>query len=184
MRSEAIARLLPEIVYRTYKPRTPLAALLEVMEALQDPTERTLNELDATFNAHRAPDRFVGMLARWVDLQRYLTFPTGPDSAPGLPTLPSGHGYLRELVAAAAHLAELRGTTSGLVRFLETATGVPGFLIKEGVSPSAAEPRPFHFTVLAPPGVRPIESLVRKIIANEKPAHATFDLEFGKTANS
>ena len=107
MKSESIARLLPEIVYRTYELDTPLAALLQVMEDLQDPIERTLNELDATFNAYRAPDAFVGMLARWVDLQRYLTFPTGPGSAPGLPTLPSGHGYLRELVASAADLARV-----------------------------------------------------------------------------
>lgn len=177
MKSEAIARLLPEVFQRTYRPVTPLAALLDVMEDMQDPVERTLDDLDATFDPRRTTDAFVPFLAQWVDLDPILAAQGAP-SAPPIPTLPSGHGRLRELVAAAAELARLRGTALGLQTFLEKATGYAGFVIEEGAGGSNGASHPFHFTVRAPAESQQFEPLIRTVITMEKPAHATCELTF------
>jgi hypothetical protein len=85
---------------------------------------------------------------------------------------------LRELVAAAAYLSKWRGTSKGLHHFLETATGASGFTIDEHVRDKDGRERPYHIKVLAPAETAPYESLLRRIIALEKPAYVTYELEF------
>jgi phage tail-like protein len=174
MRAEEISRLLPWVFQRTAAPGNPLYALIEVMETLQTPSELVLAQLDGSFAPYRAPERFVPYLAGWLGLERLLT-PT-PDRA-GY-TFPAGPGQLRELLAAAAELSRARGTAAGLLRFLETATGVTGFVIDEHPADADGRPRPFHIAVTAPVEAERYHTLIEQIIELEKPAYVTYTLTF------
>src|SRR5574341_2267177 len=138
MRSDEIARLLPDVYQYALSEAVPgvnepdrrLMAALAAMEVLHAPSERVLDDLDRFVDARRTPERFVPYLATWVDLD-WLLHPAAEDVTPG--SLASGVGPLRELIAAASDLARWRGTARGLVGFLDTATGIPGFQVEEGV---------------------------------------------------
>ena len=179
MKRSEIERLLPEVFQRTVYPRSPIVAILEVMEALHTPAEEVLDNLDAFFDPYRAPDHFVFFLARWVGLERFVGGDTREFTSNSR-TFPGGVGRLRELIMAAAYLSKWRGTTRGLLHFLETATGVQGFEVDEVVPDENGQPRPFHILVRAPVESRPYEMLVLQIIELEKPAYVTYDLEFGR----
>jgi phage tail-like protein len=176
MKRTEIEHLLPGIFQRTIREGTPLFALLEVMEALPAPDEAVLDQLDAFFDPYRTPDAFVPFLASWVDLEwLLLEVPEGFTSLAS--PLPSGMGRLRELVAAAAFLAQWRGTAKGLIRFLETATGVQGFAIEEQVLGSDGQIKPFHIRVRAPQETAPYRVMIERIIESEKPAYVTYELQ-------
>ncbi|HXJ93706.1 MAG TPA: hypothetical protein VMT20_12710 [Terriglobia bacterium] len=182
MKQSEIEHLLPGVFQRTLRQGNPLSALLDVMEALQAPSEAKLRTLEANFDPRRAPDGFVPFLARWVDLDRLFdkaveaVRPGG--TAPRL--LPTSLGRLRELVATAAHLSQWRGTSKGLMLFLETATGLRGFEIEERFAGTEGKLRPFHFLVRAPREAASYRTLVERIVESEKPAYVTYDIEFGE----
>ncbi|XXF77098.1 phage tail protein [Myxococcaceae bacterium GXIMD 01537] len=163
MRSLEIQHLLPGVFQRTVEPGHPLAALLDVMEALHAPSEDVLAHLDALFDPYRAPDAFVPFLAKWVDLDLPVT---------------TGLGRMRELVAAAVELSRWRGTARGLLLFLQTATDSRDFELDEKVPGPDGRPRPFHFRVVAPAALQPHRALLERIIEREKPAYVTHELSF------
>src|SRR5436305_5734759 len=175
MKRTDIEHLLPGIFQRTIQQGTPLFALLEVMDTLLAPDESVLGQIDTFFNPYRTPDAFVPFLASWVDLERLLLEVPEEftDSAP--PPFPSGIGRLRELVAAATFLAQWRGTTKGLLRFLETATGVQGFAIEEQVPGPGGRLRAFHIRVHVPQQAEPYLVMIERIIEAEKPAYVTYE---------
>lgn len=176
MKQNEIARLLPSIFQRTIQEGTPLFALLAAMEALSAPDEVVLDRLEAFFNPYRAPDSFVPFLASWVDLE-WILLENAEEFSALTPPLPSGIGRLRELVAAATFLAQWRGTAKGLLRFLETASGMQGFTIEERVLGSNGRPRPFHIAIQAPPEAAPYQTMLKRIIESEKPAYVTYDFQ-------
>jgi phage tail-like protein len=181
MRSAEIERLLPSVFERTLREQSPLRALVRVMEALHEPSERILANLDATFDPRRAPEVFVPFLARWVDLERLLIEPgDGARARPVRPTISTGLGRLRELIAAAASLSKWRGTRRGLLSFLRAATGANAedFQIRENVDRHGAS-RLFHIVVYAPAALEAHQALLRRIIDLEKPAYVTSELVFG-----
>ena len=173
MRSAEIARLLPWVFQRTLAPASPLDALLAAMEGLHAPSDEALSGIDRYFDPRRAPDNFVPFLARWVDLERVLVRPADRYYAAGAGEEPiqSGVGHLRELVASAAFLSRWRGTASGILRFLEVATGIGGFAVDEQVPD-----RPFFVRITMPKAAEPYEAMVRRIIELEKPAHLDYEL--------
>ncbi len=177
MKRVEIERLLPGIFQRTMTPGNPLWALLTLMEELHAPDEDVLAHLDAYFDPYRAPDEFIPYLAGWVDLARLLVEVPEEFTGTVLPPFPSGLGRLREVIAAAAFLAQWRGTTKGLQRFLVTATGVPGFVIEEQVPG-----RPFHLRIRAPDAAAAYQDLIRRIIELEKPAYTTYELQMEPAA--
>lgn len=181
MRQSEIKRLLPDVFQRTLYPESPLAALLEVMEALHQPTEETLDQIEFWFSPYSAPDRFVEFLAGWLDLDRLFPSRTNTQSMPNptAPPISSGFGRLRELIAAAVYLSQWRGTSTGLRCFLETATGVAGFELEERVLGTDGVTRPFHFRVWAPEATAQHRTLIERIIQQEKPAYVTYELVFG-----
>jgi hypothetical protein len=186
MKSNEIARLLPGIFQQTGKPGNPLSALLDVMEHLSAIPDQTLEHVEAYFNPYRTEACFVPFLARWVDLEWLLVQSSGErlqtDPAERLKTeaatFPSGLGRLRELVAASACLAQKSGTKEGMEKFLETATGVPGFHILENVSCEDGKARPFHLCVRAPRASLPYEAMIKRIVEFEKPVYMTFEIVF------
>lgn len=170
-----IGRMLPEVFQRTLAEGTPLDALLQVMEDLHAPSEDVLMELDGYFDPRRTPDAFVPFLARWVDLERVLlqAAPHYYGPAPMDSPIQSGLGRLRELVASAAYLSMWRGTVTGILRFLEVATGIGGYTVEEQFSG-----RPFHVRFIGPAEAEPFAAMLTRIIEMEKPAYVTFELAF------
>jgi phage tail-like protein len=178
MKRTEIERLLPGVFQRTLRPGNPLSAILDVMEGLHAPSEGQLESLDAVFDPRRTPDKFVSFLARWLDLERLFDKPArGQPQTSALP-IPTGLGRLRELTAAAAHLSQWRGTAHGLLLFLRTATGHPGFAVEEQVEGVDDKTRPFHIRVRAPGEMFPYRGLIQRIIELEKPAYVTYELLF------
>ncbi len=180
MRRDEIATLLPEVIRRTLREGSPLAALLEVMESLHTPSEEILADLPSRFNPLTTSSGMVEYLAGWVDLGWILDESTekGMDRRPGSEPMSSGIGRLRELVAASAGLGKELGTRQGIVRFLETATGLTGFSIEETTRDEEGRVVPFHVRIDAPSAALPHRRLIRRIIEMEKPAHVTFELSF------
>lgn len=177
--TSALARLLPEVFQETITSGGLLAGLLEVMTALQHPSEQRLATLDAVFDPRRSSDAFVPFLARWVHFDHLHDDRSRRHGGLQQACLDS-IGHLRELVADAAYLAQWRGTARGLTRFLATATGLRGFRIDEEVRvPGENALRPFHLRITAPAAAKRQADLVHKVIRMGKPAHVTYDLEFG-----
>ncbi len=180
MRASRIERLLPEVFQRCVRAGTPLSALLSAMESLHAPAEHTLSDVDSYFSAYRSPERFLSVLARWLDLDEITEpkhFNLQPDEWAPTPSLVEP-GNLRELIASAAHFSQWRGTAYGLKRFLETAVGHPGFDIEEQVTGHDGLPRPYHVKVLAPKAAERQRALIERIVELEKPAYVTFELAF------
>jgi phage tail-like protein len=177
MKSSDIARLLPEVFRSGVGDRSVLSALLHVMERLHAPSERMLHTLEASFDPMITPDRFVPMLARWVDLER-LFMRSAADPSASLEVLSTGTGRLRGLVARASHLSQWRGTRHGLIEFLETATGASGFAVDEQVPAADGRPRTFHIRVQVPPGLDAHRALIEQIVRSEKPAYVTCEIHF------
>jgi phage tail-like protein len=176
MRRAEIERLLPAVFQRTVRDGEILAALLDVMETLHAPSEEALAHVERFFDPRRAPDAFVPTLARWVDLDRILI----NEGVSGGDPLPSGVGRLRELIATAAELARWQGTRRGLLLFLETATGEPGFAIDEVVPDSDGRPRPFFLKIRCPTAATPYRDLIDRIVSQEKPAYVSYALDFSE----
>jgi phage tail-like protein len=177
MQRAAIERLLPGVFQRALSTGSPLSAVLDAIQALQEPDEQILARLPEVFNARRTDERYLTMLAHWLNLARL--FPARESEA--LPDwrpqrLPVPAGCMRELVANAARLSQQRGTTQGLQSFLEIATGVSPFRIEERVCAEDGAIVPFHVRLLAPQAARACEELIERIVEQEKPAYVTWEL--------
>ena len=172
MRTDEILELLPDVFQQTATDESnPLTVLLGLMEALHDPDERVLADLDAYVDPRRTPDEFVHYLSWWVNLAwLFLDPPDDPYAEFGRP-FANGEGRLRELVARGAYEAKWRGTAAGMVRMLEMATGLTGFRIQEVVLDEQWQLLPFRIQVHVPVAAHPHLDLVRRIVEHEKPAH-------------
>lgn len=171
MKTDKIARLLPEIFQATVGTEGLLDGFLAAQERLHEPCEMAIGQFPKHLDPHTAAPPFVYMLAVWMDLDYLL------DGPPEAPRFVAGVGRLRELIANASRNGSTRGTEQALLRFLETATGCRGFAVAtegEGM---------FHFSVLAPTEARSFKNLVERIIEAEKPAFATCDLRFAKASD-
>jgi phage tail-like protein len=179
MKQSEIAQLLPAVFQLTLNEGNPLPALLEVMEALQAPSEAVLLQLDSFFDPRRTRNEFVPYLAYWADLTRLFDdVPNPKDEFPfSRSSIASGVGRLRELIASAAYLSQWRGTRKGLLLFLQTATGFAEFDIKENVTLDG-QPQRFHLSVYAPKDSAQYRNLIERIVELEKPAYVTYELSF------
>jgi phage tail-like protein len=177
MKKGQIKRLLPAVFQSGVRPRSPLSAILDVMEAMHAPSEAALDSLDVNFDPYRAPDAFVPYLASWVDLEVLLDVPR-TESPTSTPSLSTGLGRLRELTAAAVTLSRWRGTRKGLCLFLETATGAKGFEVDEQVVGANGKVKPYHLRVTVPKELTEHRVLIQRIVELEKPAHVTYELAF------
>ncbi|WP_457666906.1 phage tail protein [Thiolapillus sp.] len=176
MRQSEIAKLLPSVFQQTCNEGQPLAGLLSVMERMHEPSETVLDGIESYFDAYRTPAAFLPYLARWLDLDRI--FPEDCRQGGAACSTGIAEGNLRELVAAATELSQWRGTSDGLLRFLEIGTGMSGFEIQELVRAPDGSTKPFHIRVVAPGNSRPFRPLIERVIDQEKPAHVTYELIF------
>lgn len=174
MQQSSIERLLPEVLQRTCGRGTPLDALLEIMEAMHAAPTEHLDRLERIFDPMTTPERFLPMLAAWVGLAHLV--PSRSHSRREPPPAMLETGRIRALIATASVLAKTRGTAAGLVRFLEIATGMRGFEVREAFGADHPDPRPFHFEVLVPATAAHHHELVTLIVEHEKPAYSTAEL--------
>ncbi len=177
MNRARLERLLPAIFRQTSADGTPLAAILDVIVDLLAPIQQILKRRDMYFDPHRTPTAFVPFLACWVDLEVLLENVFEGRVLPAS-QFPTGAARLRELIAQASYLSRWRGTSRGLERFLEIATGVKGFKLREQVLDQDKQPQPFHFELTAPAALKPYTTLVKAIVDLEKPAYVTYQLKF------
>jgi phage tail-like protein len=160
---DKIVQLLPSVFRRAIVENSPLAALTIVMAHYVDPVDKAAGELDGYFNPWRCPERFLPLLATWMDIPLPIT---------------TGSQRLRELIAVAVGLHQVRGTRRALLAFLEAATGMQGFEINETVRDGEGKLRPFVVVVRAPGAVRDHAAMIARIIDSERPAHVRCELEF------
>ncbi len=158
MRAAEIELLLPEVLRRTVVHGSPMSALVGVMESMHAPAEAALQGFPSVLDPRSTPDRFVGMLATWVDLARLDETPAGRIDA----------ARMRLVVSLAAELAGRRGTPGGLVWLLTLATGVAGLQL-DSIGP-------FAVRIVVPQASAAQAGLVREIAAQEKPAHLVVDV--------
>ncbi|GGI74013.1 hypothetical protein GCM10007973_08540 [Polymorphobacter multimanifer] len=156
----------------------PLLALLAAMDAMHEQVEALLQDIDTIVSPHAAPnDALVLLMASWLGLDRYLDG-TADSPGKGTPSFRAGTRQLRLLEAETARLGRARGTRGALTRQLELATGLTGFEINDD------DGRPCHLDVRAPAAARPLAKLVERIIEGERPAHATWSIEFAEAPNA
>lgn len=178
MKHAEIEALLPSVFQQAAGPGTPISALLDAMEQLHAPTERSLAEMDALFDPIRTRDDFVPVLARWLNQESLLTEAEHTTNGRGpLHSLSTGHGHLRVLSSISSGQSQWSGTGRGLKGLLQAATGCRDIAIRENIDAQGL-PRPFHLTVQVPASLAPHRELIERIIAREKPAYSTNDLIF------
>lgn len=172
MKREAIIERLPDVFKQAAAgEQNPLGSLLGVMEELHERDEDILANFGRYVDPRRTTDEFVPYLAAWVDYAWLLLDPPdNPYSAVQRP-FTGGVGRLRELVAWAAAESKWRGTSAGLVRMLERATGVQGYRVEETVRDKEGRVLPFCIRVIAPREAERYLDVVRRIVEHEKPAH-------------
>lgn len=177
MTPERIARLLPAAW--TIPPGDMeseharlLGGILTVMSTLHERTEAQLDRLDVLVDPLRTPPQFLPMLAAWLDLDRYLRWPSGREDL-GRAYLPTSTERLRQLCLHAPSLRQRRGLAPALAEFIEIATGVTGVRIVEN-----AAGRRFHVAVQVPAAAEMHADLIAQIVAEERPAHLTWSVEF------
>lgn len=180
MKRQAIEQLLPEVIQRTLYPGSPLAAILDVMEAMHARDEEILDHIQRYFSPYLAPAEWIPSLALWLDLGHTLA--ASGDAGVGEPA--SGMGHLRNVLANAADLAKWRGTAYGLQRMLEMATGTPGFVIDEQIRDASGAVRPFHIRITIPEAAAAHWEQVRRIVEAERPAYVTYEIVTANTENS
>jgi phage tail-like protein len=182
MQPERIARFLPEIYRLTLGVRHGvLDSLLDAMAALHQPAEAILDGLDSYVDPARAPDRFLPMLAGWLDLGAYLDWSGGRTDS-GEPRFAPGAKRLRFLITRAAELNARRGTRAALEEFLGVATGIDGFSVEENPTDDQGIPRPFHLRVHAPDTAKRYGELIARVVEGERPAYVTYEIVYASGA--
>jgi phage tail-like protein len=173
MKQQRILRYLPEnYQLAAVGEHGVMRATLAVMEGMLDPVDERIRSLDAYFDPYRAKDAFVLLQATWLGLDRYFDW-SGGSPGVGEARYPAGIDQLRMLIAEFPALVRSRGTHQSLIRFLEVATGLSGFAVEDGYQTGEA----FHIIVHVPANAAQLDDLIRRIVAGERPAHATWEIQ-------
>lgn len=180
--------LYPQFLPAVYREVDFIGRLMKIFEESFEPTVNTLQTLWAYLDPMTAPEALLPFLAQWVGWQNESGWTVAQQ---------------RSLIKRAIEIYRWRGTRRGLLFYLHIYTGLPmhdptrspheqpiqihnaarqGFVLGEtqlGATAIMGGGKPFHFSVqLRPLAGEPLdESLVRKIIEQEKPAVCTYDLE-------
>lgn len=153
-----LLRYLPGI----YADDPFLDGFLRIFETIWAPLERQLDQIDAYFVPAIAPPDFLPWLGTWLDLVLDENWP---------------EARRRVLIRRACELYERRGTARGLRDYLTIFLGVAPEIVEDG-----GDAEPFRFTVIArvdDPSSVDFDRL-RRIIDEEKPAHASYALRVEK----
>jgi len=147
-----------------YQEEEFFGRFLMVFEDVLSPVEHVLHNIHLYFDPMMAPPGFLAWLATWVDLVLDENWPIQKR---------------RELIKAGVELYSWRGTKRGLGEYLKIYTGVEPEVIEHF---DAEEDGLYRFSVIirVPKPKALDETLVRRVINAEKPAHTTYDLKIQK----
>ena len=147
-------------------PTEPIDAMISAMAELLASLDAGVAAAPECIDPRKAPERFLPMLALWMDLAWLLEH-----GATGERRLRSGTGRLRELIALRAHHLRLRGARAPLEETVRLATGLDEIEIIE--DPDA----PFSFSLRAPPLDPTTRARIVQIVAREKPAYVAWSID-------
>jgi phage tail-like protein len=142
-----------------------LARYLLIFETINEPVQRTVDNVPDLFDPSLAPADFLPWLGSWLGL---VLDERWPDA------------QRRELIRAAADLYRWRGTRRGLSEYIRVYTGITPEIVEPTLSEvSTSRDLAFRFTVrlTLPPGAQVDRALLEQIIDAEKPAFAAGTLE-------
>lgn len=142
-----------------------LARYLLIFETINEPVQRTVDNLPDYFDPSLAPADFLPWLGSWLGL---VLDERWPDA------------QRRELIQAAPDLYRWRGTRRGLSEYIRVYTGITPEIVEPTLSEvSTARDLAFRFTVrlTLPSGAQVDRALLEQIIDAEKPAFAAGTLE-------
>jgi phage tail-like protein len=139
-----------------------LGQFLMIFDSLWLPMERQLDQLYAYFDPRLAPSEFLPWLSTWVDLVLDENWP---------------EDRRRALILHAADLYRRRGTAGALRDYLKIYMNSEPAIMED-----TPEGNPFHFTVIfkVPDPAAIDQDRIKRIIAEEKPAHTTYTLRIDK----
>jgi len=156
--NSALIKYLPA----AYADDAFLARFLKVFEAVWAPLDRQIDQLYAYFDPQLTPAELLPWLGTWVDLVLDENWP---------------EERRRDLLQNAADLYRRRGTAGALRDYLAIYLGITPQIVEDG-----PEGNPYHFTVILktenPDTID--QDRVRRIIEEEKPAHAIYTLTLEK----
>jgi phage tail-like protein len=157
--------LLPPI----YQDDPFLSRYLLIFKTILDPLERMIGQINLYFDPRIAPEQLLPWLATWVDLVLNEKWPLE---------------RRRELIGYAATLYRWRGTRRGLSDYLRIYTGTRPRIVEPGQERNGEAKLPDHtFAVYidVPDPAQLDRELIERIIEAEKPAHAAYTLQLGKS---
>jgi phage tail-like protein len=158
-----------------------IGRFLMIFESILAPIERQIDAVADTLDPHLAPAELLSWIASWVGVELDGTWPLDRQ---------------RELIARAAALYRWRGTRRGLREHLRVYAGRPPLIVESftglrlgqdaalGLNARLGAPAPntIAVTVLADHPEAVDEQALRRIVEQEKPAHAGYTLEVLGTA--
>ncbi|HMQ33031.1 MAG TPA: phage tail protein I [Chloroflexaceae bacterium] len=159
--AEDYLALLPPI----YHDDRFMRQLLLIFKSVLDPLDRQIAQIYHYFDPRTAPEQLLPWLAAWVDLALDERWP---------------EARRRELIGAASTLYRWRGTRRGLSDYLRIYTGVTPRIVEQGQErrgEPAVAPHTFRVIIELPDPAAVDRALVERIIEQEKPAHAAYELE-------
>lgn len=177
--AEQLTSVLPRAIRSVLGPgdprhgQNPTEAALSVMAALSGRRAALLDHGTFILDPDAAPDETLPWLAAWFGWGWMFRDPADPAQQLSLAHgFPPGREHLINLIRAWPALNRLRGRADGLRLTLTTATGLPDITV-------SAQPERQHIAVHARDLPQQWTPWFRRLIAAERPAHLTWNLDKG-----
>ena len=170
-----ITQLLPAVIRKDAGPNQLLTHMINILSHQSKDIEHGRTTLARHFDPYGCPDHFVPLLVRMLDLDRIFSGTQAIHENELLHKSSCPLGRIRNVIARAMRCSQWRGTSKGLLLFLQTACDSHDFSIEEDTS------KAFHIIIHASEKIFQHKELIQKIIDNEKPAYVTSELLFNHT---
>ena len=167
----------PESSYLRYLPpcyqdSVFLQRFLLIFESVLEPVEQMIGQINLYFDPRTAPEELLPWLASWFDLTLEKQWTVEQH---------------RRLIESAADLYRWRGTRRGLSDYLAIYTGAPPQIYEPGDGRDKSShllPHTFLVIVEVDDPALVDESLLKQIIAMQKPAHTSCILKIERRADT
>jgi phage tail-like protein len=140
-----------------YSDHLFLGRYLLIFEDLFGPLDQVVGHFDLFLDPRTAPEAFLGTLAEWLGLVLDDRWPAE---------------RRRAILRSAVELYDYRGTKVGMTKLLEASTGC-----RVEIEEHAEGPHSFRVMLLLDGDQQVDETMVRRLIDTNKPAHTVYVLE-------